>query len=939
MLNLEFLGWDRPFLERAADWLLERRNELPELLVVTPTAQGGRRLLEELAVRAGGVLAPRMSTPGALLKTPAPAVAADWVERMAWMETLEGVNDWSVYQELFPEPPGGGPRWSAGLARELVRLRHSLQENGHTLSSASKFLVHSIEAGRWDALAGLEAIMEQHLRAWGQKSRSRVLAAGVALPGGIHRIVLAGVTEMPPLVERALTEWSGPVDVLIAAPPGEADSFSPTGRPLASWLDRVLPWPENSQGSVVLASDPRQQAAEALRLVAEAGTPADEVALGTADAEDGDGIAEAFTLAGWTAFHPAATPLTTGTARWLRQWAAWLEDPTLAILADLLAMPETAELVKPPRATLAETLSRLRDNWVLIRPEDLRQRMRNAEFHNDGLRAAARELIAAIDTLEDWRTEFSTREMLRTTARLLDVLENGQDPDLERIAVFREWLDGAADMMRHSMHPPHFWIRLMLEETPPPSPVAPEGRVIDVQGWLELLLEPGRHLVVCGMNEGKVPARETGDPWLGEAAMKTLGLVGTNDRAARDAFLYQAMSMARRDGGRVDWICAKCGPGGEALLPSRLLLAAEPHMLPQRVRFLFRELPPPEAGLHWHADWKWKPRAAPIPTSLAVTSLAAYLACPFRFYLKFGLRMQAPDTGRVEWNARDFGNVAHEILENWGRDPEARNDSKSETLHTWFCQNLDRIIAAQFGKRIPLAVRIQAEALRQRLLWLARAQACSRAEGWEVIEVEREFVIPIGETTIKARIDRIDRHMESGRLRVLDYKTGKTRTPESAHRQKITARTVLPAHLDESCPAFFNAPDARGTPSDFRWTNLQLPLYVLAVRAQYNAPPIPCYFQLGNTEADVGIASWDDFSESDLQSASNCAHWIVTRIRAGVFWPPAEKVEYDDFANLAMGRNPADLFEQPDPLNPDPAASPTQAANPGPEQLTDTDPS
>ena len=52
-----------------------------------------------------------------------------------------------------------------------------------------------------------------------------------------------------------------------------------------------------------------------------------------------------------------------------------------------------------------------------------------------------------------------------------------------------------------------------------------DGRVIDVQGWLELFYEPGKHLVLCGMNEGMVPARNAGDPWLGEAAGKQLGLI------------------------------------------------------------------------------------------------------------------------------------------------------------------------------------------------------------------------------------------------------------------------------------------------------------------------------------------------------------------------------------------------------------------------------
>ena len=117
------------------------------------------------------------------------------------------------------------------------------------------------------------------------------------------------------------------------------------------------------------------------------------------------------------------------------------------------------------------------------------------------------------------------------------------------------------------------------------------------------------------------------------------------------------------------------------------------------------------------------------PQRLAVTSLATWLACPFRFYLKHALAMQSPEPDRVEWNARDFGTVAHEVLERWGRDPEAREFSKPEALHAWLSAELDRVVAEWFGARLPLAVRVQTEVLRQRFVWLARIQAAFAGRG------------------------------------------------------------------------------------------------------------------------------------------------------------------------------------------------------------------
>lgn len=909
MVTRDFLGWDRPFLTRAADWLLARRDELPRLLVVTPTSQSGRRLREAMAEQAGALLSPKFMTPGALLKTPDPEVAADWIERIAWLETLEKTDDWTLYQDLFPKAPDAEGEWAGGLAAEMVALRHALQENGLTLNAAARALSSSVEAGRWEALARLEKRMEQILRSWGFKSRSQVLAGGLVLPAEITGIVLAGVAEMPPLVERALLAWNGPVTVLIGAPGNEADSFSPTGKPLESWTERHMPWPEGPKGSVRLTADSRQQAAEALRAVSETQTPSHDVALGSADTDTGDELANVFTRAGWTAFHPAAKPVVSGLKRWFKVWSGWLADPKLAIMMDLLALPETAALIGGNRAFLAECLSGLRNDWMAIRPDDLRHRIATASFRSDARRDAAQSVLKAAETLEQWRAMFLRADFTEPLERLLAVIERSIPEAADPAAEIATWLADATPVMRQTQRSAAFWIDLMLTALPTPAPQPPEGRAIDVQGWLELFFEPGRHLVLCGMNEGKVPARNTGDPWLGEAAAKHLGLLGNSDRAARDAFLYQAMLEARRNDGRVDVICAKSGTGGESLQPSRLLLAADQDALPERVKFLFRGVEPPEAGLRWHADWKWQPPAAEVTKRLNATSLTAWLACPFRFHLKHALAMQSPEPNRGEWNARDFGNVAHEAMERWGRDTEARDLPQTEAIHAWLSAELDRIVAEWFGTRIPLAVRIQTEALRQRLLWLSRVQAATRAEGWQVIEVEHKFEIPAGESIIVAKIDRIDRHRDSGILRVIDYKTGKVATVENSHRRKITANTVLPTHLGAESPAVYSGED-KGKSADFRWTNLQLPLYALAIRNRDGEIPVPCYFTLGATEADVALHEWSDFSTDDLEAAAACADWIADQIAAGVFWPPAEKVDYDDFASLTAGRRFEDMFSQ-----------------------------
>lgn len=869
------------------------------MLVVVPTAQSGRRLREALAEASGAVVSPQVVTPGLFLQVHDVKAATAWTERVAWVEVLENVEDWSDFEALFPEPPGEGRNWAGGLAEEMVRLRQSLQENGLLMSTAAWKLRDTVESERWDALARLEELVERKLLSWGEKSRSRLLADGLPMPHGISRIVLAGVAEMPPLVEKTWLEWEGTVTALIGAPEEEAAGFSHIGRPDKSWAERPQPWPE---GSVQVVADPRQQAVGALRVIGEMGTPSDEVALGSADAEVGEELARAFTREGWPAFHPAATAVTGGLARWFRIWCQWLADPTLATMANLLAMPETGILVAGKRAQKAKTLAEVRDRWMVVRTEDLQRRISAGAFRNDMDKISAEELLSAAQALENWRGGFLRENFTATMERLLDVIARTGSKTQEMSATMTQWLTDATPLMNRVKRGSTFWIELMLSEIPAPAPLPPAGRVLDVQGWLELFHEPGRHLVLCGMNDGKVPARSGGEPWLSEASREKLGLIKDSDRAARDAFLYQAMLKARRDGGRVDIICGKSGAGGESLLPSRLLLTTDREELPQRVKLLFKEVEPPEAGLRWEADWKWKPRTVEAPMRLNVTSLGDYLSCPFRYYLKHAVKMQSSETGRTEWNARDFGNVTHEVLERWGRDTEARDFEKPDAIHDWLSAELDRVVAEWFGKKAPLAVRIQTEALRQRFRWLSHVQAVNRSAGWQVVDVERKVEIPVGEAMIVAKIDRIDRHRESGRLRVLDYKTGKVDSVDKAHRKKLSPHSTLAAHLTRDCPAVYQG-EERGKSAEFLWHNLQLPLYAAALVKRGEAMPAPCYFTLRSTEAEVAIHEWHDFETADLEAAEACAIWVAGQISAGIFWPPAEKVTYDDYSILAAGRN------------------------------------
>ncbi len=879
------------------EWLWARRGEMPEMQVVVPTAQAGRRLREALAEKSP-CLAPRVVTPGRLLRPEGSAGRA--VEVAAWVEALEGVGDWSEFEAVFRDAPGEGeaPGWALSLARSLVDLERSLRENTLTISLAATKLSGSIEAERWAGLAELARRRDEVLWRWGAVGENRLLMDAPKLQG---RLVFAGVWDFPDALVRRIDEAE--VTCLVAAPAGEAEGFDEWGRPIQSeWENRELAWPE--PGGVELAAHARHQAQRAVERVAREGTGSDDLTLGCADEETTGELVRAFRAAGWKVHHPGAAG-GAGARAWLKAWRRFLQKPEAAEAIDLLAYASTSALVGGRRAQRVDALSRLRNEW-LVRDLDDIERVAAADEGSGELAEMARETL---ERLMKWRARFMRQPFPEAMAALL-----------ERVDAAGEWaglheaMEGLAVAVGRSRRPATYWLDLVLGELAGAPAEIPDGRVADVQGWLELLHAEGRHLVICGLNEGRVPSPGGANPWLAEGVRERLGLGTEAQRGARDAFVLRSVIEARRTGGRVDLLLAKSGGDGDALLPSRLLLAAKGEELARRVKLLFQGVEPPDAGVAFEVDWRWRPERREVRVkdgkrSLSVSAFKDYLACPFRFYLKHGLGMSAAEPERVEWNSRDFGTVAHEVLETWGNDPVARDFSKVEALREYFEGQVETLLRRRFGERIPLAARMQAESLKQRLGWFSAWQAQEQVEGWRVKEVEKKFEIEIAGVTVRGTVDRIDER--DGELRVLDYKTfAKLSGKEvrTSHLTRVTAATRIPTHLDGVEAARVQVISGRSkSPTEHLWKDLQVPLYAVAL-GEIGAMG---YYVLGASEGECDVSWWGDFDEEQRESARACAAWVLEQVTAGAFWPPAEKVNHDDFKALAVGRQLESLVMEP----------------------------
>ena len=899
-----YLGYSAPFLGSLTTYLLQDPQSLTESLVVVPTSQSGRILRENLAAEAGALLAPTVTTPGALLHLEDSNIAPRWLEKIAWMDVLENLNqsDWENYPGLFPNPPDLemlSSDWTSALAAEIVALRSTLEESLHNLFSASKFLQGTTEGDRWENLAQLESLMEKKLYTWGYQSRSQALRTSFQLPSHFKKIILAGVTEMPTCIVQALKDFTGEVIVLIPAPESEAAHFNELGIPLSTWTGRNLP--ESVTASLV--ADPTSQAQAALNTIATLGASSQEIAIGSADDEAGSALAHLLTHQGWPAFHPASQQPLPPLQRWLLVWKNWLTQPSSRNLAALLTFPECASLISGNRADILLALNQYRDRHPIIEPDAIVERLSSTE------RAEQSTLRDDIASLLSHRDSFLKAAFPKAMNQYLDLIDIDPDTSSNTLSGIADFIETATPLFTALKRSHIFWLQMVISEIPRPPAQPPLDRSIDIQGWLELLYEPGKHLLITGMNEAFIPARPGGEPWLSEKIRGALKLNNLTDRQARDAFLLHAMIRMREQNGSTHLFCGKNGTNGETYLPSSLLLQVPKNQLVTTVNNLFREIEPPEANLIWTRDLIWQTPKIELPEKLGVTSLSDYLACPFRFYLKHMVRASQPEPDRREMNHRDFGSITHKVLEIWGKDPEARKLSDPKSLLTYLDAALDRTIFGQFGNHPPLAVRIQVHSIRQRLAWFVSKQMECMSEGWEIIDAERKISFDSAGFKINGTIDRIDRNRETGQLRVIDYKTGKVEKTESQHRKKITAKTQIPPHITDTSPARYKAPDGKGI-SDFLWLNLQLPLYALAENENSNGVPIPCYIKLGSTEKEVDFVEWSSFSLEDLESAKSCLDWITHSISQKIFWPPAPKVKYDDYSLLSQNTPLTEAFSE-----------------------------
>ncbi|MGD9612073.1 MAG: PD-(D/E)XK nuclease family protein [Kiritimatiellia bacterium] len=891
-LTRQFQGWTTAALPAAVeiltrDWTDQGPLDLRGCLIVVPTRHAGRRLRAELArtaaARGTAVLAGSIVTPEHLVPTP-PETADDALVLALLAKRLLTQRD-----KLSALIPATNVAWdfpfALGIAAQLQDVRRQLAEADRAAADLLP-LVPEEERARWAAIDQLENGLLQDVARLGRKDPLAARREAARRPtdaAGLARVIALFVPDFSALAIRRLQALAAtcPVELHVLAPESEAARFDDWGRPLPDrWENEPLPLAERHIHVFEQAPDETEALAA---LLGEAEREHRALAVCTPDPGNAQALARRLQIDGRSLYLPNGVPLAaTAPGRLLAAWLGLLRRRDYASTAAFLRHPDAQDWLgvrlgfDDARALLSQ-LDQCQTEHLPTTFDDLRQFAKQDQ-----------EFAVLSEALEELRAHFTEPfsvflANLFDGRRAADVLP--ADP------LFAEATQSLANRIRTTEEsarllglPPEDAIDLLLSalaaETvfPKPDPSATRETI----GWMEVQWETAPAVLLADLREGVVPETRIGDAFLPDALRVRAGLAGNRDLLARDLFLARTLLESRPPGG-VRFLYSRRAANQEPQLPSRLLLACPADELPGRVGLIFGR-----PALHGETSSAPAAPALPlappacrpdqIPGTLSVTAFKAYLACPFRFYLAHVLRMRPEDDGAREIDPLNFGNLAHEALRILKKH-ETLDDE--EEIQARLLGELDRLAKAQYGPHPSFAAIVQLDSLRQRLSAAAKAHAASVRNGWRIIAVEEKFEAELGGLILKARIDRIDRHLESGAIRILDYKTSES------------GEAPLKTHFRPR--------------SDERWVDLQLPLYRYVYEQLHPqaAGVAVGYFNLPKAVAKTGIVEMElrtKDGEDLYDSAIAKAREVAAAIRAGTFWPPTDKaIRFDDFEPLFAG--------------------------------------
>jgi hypothetical protein len=418
-----------------------------------------------------------------------------------------------------------------------------------------------------------------------------------------------------------------------------------------------------------------------------------------------------------------------------------------------------------------------------------------------------------------------------------------------------------------------------------------------MQDWLELSFERADYIALTGMHEGCVPDTNVEDALLPDHLRSALHLRNRASRVRKDAFLFKGLIESRRHSGGLRIYVSKVKPSGDACVPSSLLMKCSEAELPQRALKLFRSVPDVghkvsrSAGNRPiaipSAENPWAKRVSEGQTvNFSPSAYASFLRCPRRFWLQRVNHMEELVLEH-ELNEAQIGVHIHACAERLGPNGDLFKVYDERILLEELQKGIERDFKLNYGEHLTLPVMLQLDDLSRRLKVLVDGHLEALDEGWQVITTEHDILwkawndLPVN---IKMRVDRIEYHPAFHLLRVVDFKTSKkAKTPQEKHIDKVSGAKIDKFMTELPYLPLMEEEGKKDTVYK-RWTELQLPLYVLAVAENFKKSGLAIddiqasYFNLPLDQDNSGYQVWEDLSEEKINSAFTWARAITEKL-------------------------------------------------------------
>ncbi len=915
-IRTEFLGWEKPILHSACDFLESKYRraqnwDMSRCIVVLPGALAGRRLATLLAQRAQRdslvIRPPDIITVGKLpemLYSARLPFASDLEQTLAWTKVLRNADAEFLRPLLVELPDRNEVRPWIDLAKLLSSLHRELSSDLVDFSDVKGEIHDPREIARWEILADLQLryLAELHEAGLWDLQTARRYAIDQKEVKSEREIILIGAVDLNQAQRRFLDQVAEDVQVLVGAPKSFEGGFHADGTLSPEfWQDLGIDIPSSQIHVRATATEAAREMANQFALLGDSYSVAD-ITIGIPDPSIVPVFQETLSDYGVTLRYGPGEPLAKSSPmKLLETVIEYVSTGSIEAFNQLVRIPSLEQwLAEQPK--ILDLLTKNSKFPSLLTSLDRYQEstLIRTTLQMEWPEMPGRELfIATVEVLEQWLQPLREssqpleqwaepiRQVLRTAYMPLHV-----DPDthlgnsylrathqinamLDCLQSLPSNLDATVTLLEA-----YTWLLGQLESGQIPPLHAPNE--IEMLGWLDLALDDAPVLILTGLQDGIVPESVNGDAFLPNQLRSILGLMDNSRRYARDCYAMLTMLHTRE---RLEILLNHLGLEGDPQTPSRILMSVPPDELAPRVRWLL-EPQPTESILELAPTWR--PRQGqtniPIPVpvvespiqDMAVTDFKKYDQCPYRFYLGKIQKARAFEHERLELDGGGFGDLVHKTLECLFNNPIA-SSSDPAAVEAFLVEALRELAKKQFGVQRSPALVIQLEQAERRLKEFSIHQANWAAQGWvtkwieHTVTKEDKVYIPCSngrQMLIHGRIDRIDYNEKLDRYAVLDYKTGDTTDKPRANHLKGET------WIDWQLPLYGQLIQTIKIAEDRKLTDLSKVLFG--------------YILLPKNPAETQFIL-ADFTLEELKAAIESAGKIASKVLDSEFWPPRYK--------------------------------------------------